>query len=96
MGCLDCQCTMFALPPGLCFLRYKNRLPWTRLPEEWNSTKAENEEFWKAPRFALCHSLAKDRKGWRRDMKRADCFLEAIQPRPAEPFAATWFTRTQG
>lgn len=25
--------------------------------QEWNSTKAENEEFWKAPRFALC-SLA--------------------------------------
>ena len=40
MGCLDCQCTMFALPPGLCFLRYKNRLPWTRLPEEWKQHKS--------------------------------------------------------
>ena len=29
------------------------------LLEEWNSTKAENEEFWKAPRFALCISTAR-------------------------------------
>ena len=27
--------------------------------QEWNSTKAENEEFWKAPKFALC-SLASE------------------------------------
>lgn len=29
--------------------------------QEWNSTKAENEEFWKAPRFALCYSAETSR-----------------------------------
>jgi len=29
--------------------------------QEWNSTKAENEEFWKAPKFALCYSAETSR-----------------------------------
>ncbi|CAE7528061.1 unnamed protein product [Symbiodinium natans] len=35
------------------------RLRIQREMQEWNSTKAENEEFWKAPRFALCRLLGK-------------------------------------
>lgn len=37
------------------------RLRIQREMQEWNSTKAENEEFWKAPRFALCYSAETSR-----------------------------------
>lgn len=49
--------------------------------QEWNSTKAENEEFWKAPRFALCslatvnHETTQSTLKVLRDMDMAVCNL---------------------